>query len=159
MERGTPEEVSDKKASDDERARWRELRTRLAGPPPPPSGAPASAARKHVRVLKKLRVSYAPVQSLSVAFSEEVGAGGLRLQLKQHVDVGTQFVLRLELAGAGDPDPLTVTARVAWVRRDGNHFQVGLELIGLRADERERIDAYALSAKDAPDPPPEAKKP
>ena len=110
-----------------------------------------------MRALKKLRVGYAPVKELGVSFSEEVGAGGLRLQSKQHVDVGAQFVLQLELAGASDPDPLTVAARAAWVRRDGNHFQVGLEFIGLRPDERERIDAYALSAKDQPDAQPDTK--
>jgi hypothetical protein len=50
------------------------------------------------------------------------------------------MVVRLEL---GEPGPLTLSARVAWCRRDGGHYLAGLELIGLRDDERERIEAWA----------------
>jgi len=157
VERGSDEElvaefsalsakVSDKQATDAERARWRELRTRLASPQQPPRGAPPSTpVRKHARVVRKLRFAFAPSNQMRVAFAEEVGAGGLKLTMNEHVEVGTQLVLRLELAGPLDADPLLVLAKVAWVKRDGNHFGVGLEFVSLKPEDRERVEAWAHS--------------
>jgi hypothetical protein len=169
VERGTAEElaefaalsakVSDKHATEAERARWRELREKLAGPKPPPRPRPGAAPpppRKHARAIKKLRLSFAHVKEMTRAFSEEVGAGGLRLVMSQHVEIGTKLVVRLELKGAGDPDPLIVAAKVVWTNREGNHYQVGLEFEGLRTDERERIEAYAHSTRDVVAPAPAA---
>lgn len=169
-ERGTPEDleefatlsarIADKKASDAERARWRELRVKLAPatPPAPRPGhsatedllplSPAARGRQHPRITKKLRFAYTAEKAMPIGFSDEVSAGGLRLTLHHHVDVGALFVLRLQLGGP-DAEPLGVTGRVAWVKRDGNHFAVGLEFVGLRPDERERIEAWAASAREA----------
>jgi hypothetical protein len=66
----------------------------------------------------------------------------LRIRVHHHVDVGITFVLRLELAGAGDPAPLMVAAQCVWCRQEGRHYLVGLEFTGLRPDERERIEAF-----------------
>jgi hypothetical protein len=146
--------IADRKATEAEHVRWRELRTRLARPPAPaPSRGPPP--RAHPRVTKKLRFSYTAEKAMPVGFTDEVSAGGMRMTLHHHVDDGALFLLRLQLAGPTDPDPLSVTAKVVWTRRDGNHFQVGLEFVGLRPDEKERLEAYALSVKDVP--PPDAK--
>ncbi|MCU1276578.1 MAG: hypothetical protein JWM53_124 [bacterium] len=130
--------VSAKTADEAERARWRELRTRLAKPTPPlPS---PQIARQHARAPKKLKVEFAPVTSLHATFTEEVSAGGLKLRVQGHVEAGTMMIVRLEL---GEPGPLTLSARVAWCKRDGGHYLAGLEFVDLRADERERIEAWA----------------
>jgi hypothetical protein len=162
--RGTPEEVaefaalsakvSDKQATEEERVRWRELRTRLAGPPPPPSHLKPAPQRAHARVTRKLKLAYVPVKTMTVTFSDEVGGGGLRFIVHDHVDVGTTLVMRLELAGA-DAEPLATLARVAWVKREGNHYQVGVEFVGLKPEDRERVEAYAH----ATDPKPADPKP
>lgn len=134
--------VSDRTATEEERARWRELRTRLA--PPPPAPPPPKTARKEQRSQRKLKVAFAPLTSMHVAFTEEVSAGGVRLRVQGHLDAGTPVVVRLEL---GPPGPLTVAGRVAWCRRDdGGHFWAGIDFDGLREDERERIAAWTLSA-------------
>lgn len=135
--------VSDKKATEAELVRWRELRAKLAGPPPPPDKQPAPQ-RGHSRVTRKLKLSYVPVKDMSVSFSDEVGGGGLRFIVHEHVDVGTTLVMRLELAGA-EAEPLTTLARIAWVKRAGNHFQVGVEFVGLKPEDRERVEAFAHS--------------
>jgi hypothetical protein len=145
---GSPEElaefqalslkVSAKTADDAERLRWRELRVRLAKATPPVP--PPQVERSHARAQKKLKVELAPVSSLHATFTEEVSGGGIKLRVPGHLEIGTMMVVRLELGG---PGPLTVSARVAWCRRDGGHYTAGLEFVELRADERERIEAWA----------------
>ena len=133
--------VSAKTADEAERARWRELRTRLAKATPPVP--PPQIARQHARAQKKLKVELAPLSALHATFTEEVSGGGIKLRVQGHLEIGTLMVVRLEL---GEPGPLTVTARVAWCRRDGGHYTAGLEFVELRADERERIEAWAAVA-------------
>ena len=52
--------------------------------------------------------------------------------------------------GGVDAEPLTTVARVAWAKRDGENFQIGVELVGLNAEERERIEAYAHAPSPKP---------
>ena len=137
--------VSDKTATEPERARWRELRTRLARPQPPP--LPPQVARQHARTQKKLKVEYAPLTSMHATFTEEISPGGIKLRVQGLIEIGTPMVVRLEL---GEPGPLTLSARVAWCRRDGGHYFAGLELVGLRDDERERIEAWTAVASPPP---------
>ena len=137
--------VSEKTANEAERARWRELRTRLAKPQPPPM--PPLIARQHARAQKKLKVELAPLTALHATFGEEVSAGGLKLRVPGHLEPGTMMVVRLEL---GEPGPLTLSARVAWCKRDGGHYLLGLEFSGLRDDERERIEAWTQLASAPP---------
>jgi len=137
--------VSARTATDDERARWRELRAKLAPPAVPPPRPSGPQRREHARATRKLKVGYAPVSALQATFTEELSAGGLKLRVPARLEPGTAMVLRLEL---GDPGPLTLAARVAWCQRDGGHFLVGVELIGLRDDERERLEAWAVSGAD-----------
>jgi hypothetical protein len=139
--------VSAKTASDAEKARWRELRIRLAKPPPVPP--PPQVAREHTRAQKKLKVQFTPLQSMAATFTEEVSPGGLKLRVSSHVDTGTVMVVRLEL---GPPAPLTLTARVVWCRREGGHYFVGVEFVDLRDEERERIEAWTALATAAPPP-------
>jgi hypothetical protein len=131
--------VSDKTASEGERARWRELRAKLAAPPPAPPALP----RQHARAPRKLKVQLAPLSALHATFTEEVSAGGVKLRVPGRLEEGAVMVVRLDL---GEPGPLTVSARVAWCKRDGGHYLVGLEFVGLREDERERLEAWTISA-------------
>ena len=133
--------VSDKTATDAERARWRELRIRLA--PPPPVPAPPKLARKEARAPRKLKVELVPMSALHATFTEEVSAGGIKLRVPGLLEPGTAVLVRLEL---GPPGPLVVTARVAWCGRDGGHFWAGLDFDGLREEDRERIAAWTVSA-------------
>jgi len=137
--------VSAKTASDAEKARWRELRAQLAKPPPVPP--PPQVARQHARAQKKLKVEFTPLQSMHATFTEEISPGGLKLRVPAPLDTGALMVVRLEL---GEPGPLTLTARVAWCKRDGGHYLAGLEYVGLRDDERERIEAWAAVAATPP---------
>jgi len=137
--------VSAKTASDAEKARWRELRAQLAKPPPVPP--PPQVARQHARAQKKLKVEYAPLGSMHATFTEEVSPGGIKLRVQGLIEIGTPMVVRLEL---GEPGPLVLSARVAWCRRDGGHYFAGLELVGLRDDERERIEAWTALATPPP---------
>lgn len=146
--------VAEKKASAEDVARWRTLRKELAGPlkPAPPSPGKIDS-RKDVRTTRKLRVGYSAARDMPVTFTDEVGAGGLRLTLPQPADVGALFAVRLELAGQGDPDAPLVLARVVWCKRDGNRFAVGLEFVGVKPEDRERIEAWAHAGQ-APAAPP-----
>lgn len=133
--------VSAKTASEEERARWRELRAKLAPPPPVPK--PPHLQRQHARSAKKLKVEYAAVTAMQSTFTEEVSAGGLKLRVSSHLEPGTPMVVRLEL---GEPGPLTVSARVAWCKRDGGHYLAGLDFGSLHDDEKERIVAWTVNA-------------
>jgi hypothetical protein len=135
--------VSEKTADDGERARWRELRAQLRTSAAPRSAThglddtPAPASRR----TRKLKVAYAAVEELHATFTEQLSSSGLELRLSQHVKPDTTMLVRLEL---GPPAPLVLTARVAWCRRDGGHFVAGLELVGVREEERERIEAWLV---------------
>ena len=50
--------IASKEATDAERARWRELRAKLAPPPSPPPLKAGAKVREHARAIKKLRFSY-----------------------------------------------------------------------------------------------------
>ena len=138
--------VSEKTATEPERARWRELRLKLARPQPPPP-PPPQVERQHARSQKKLKVEYTPIGAMQATFTEEVSPGGIKLRVHGLLEIGTPMVVRLEL---GEPGPLVLSARVAWCRRDGGHYFAGLELVGLRDDERERIEAWTALATPPP---------
>jgi PilZ domain len=144
--------VAATEATPEELARWRALRTQLAGKPvaaaraapaPSPSG---EERREHARMPRKLRVAWVALSELTVTFSDELSAGGLRLKSPRHVEPGAELVLRLEPAGGGEP--LTTVARVAWSKREGGHYTLGIDLARLRPDERDRVEA--MMHADAP---------
>ena len=140
-------------ATGEEMQRWRELRNQLAGPPVPPARQPAATPRAHARVARKVRVSFAPLKALTVAFSEEVSAGGLRLTVPALYEPGAELLLRIELDGPGDPEAITAIGRVVWCQRHGGHYQAGLEFVGLQPHERERLEAHAHSVSEEPTDP------
>lgn len=142
--------VATGEASEAEMQRWRELRNVLAGPPPPPARTPPAKPRAHARLARKVRVLYQPVKAMGVTFTEEVSAGGLRLNVAEMLEVGAALLVRLELAGPGDPDAVTSLARVVWCKREGGHYAVGLELVGLQPHERERLEANAHTSREPP---------
>jgi len=141
--------VAAESATEAELLRWRDLRNQLAGPPAPPSRMPPAKPRAHARVVRKIRVLFHPVKAMSVTFTEEVSAGGLRLNVTEMLEVGTALLVRVELAGPGDPDAVTSLARVAWCQREGGHYVAGVELVGLQPHERERLEANAHSPREA----------
>ncbi len=127
--------VSDKIATDEEKARWRELRAQLVKPLPPADSS--SVQRREARHTRKLKVEIAPVEAMHATFSDDVSASGVRLRVPGMLRDGAMVVLRLEL-----DMPMTVAGRVAWCRRDGGHYIAGVEFEDLRHDERERIEAW-----------------
>ena len=133
--------VSDKSATDDERARWRELRAQLAPHAAKPV-QPGQTPRSHPRAGKKLRVHYAAVPEMTVSFTDEVGGGGLRLRAQRHYDPGTLLVLHVDVAQPPST-AITVEARVVWSRREGGHFAVGVEFVDLSPVDAERLEALA----------------
>jgi hypothetical protein len=139
-------QIANKRATDPERERWRELRAKLAPPPAPAPLRAGAKPREHARATKKLRFCYTAEKAMPVSFTDEISAGGLRMTLHHHVDVGSLFILRLQLGGT-EQDPLTVTGRAAWVKRDGNHFAVGIEFVNVRPEDKERIEAWVVGAK------------
>ncbi len=139
--------VSERTATEAERNRWRELRTLLARPIPTPM--PSQVPRQHARAAKKLKVEFAPLSTLHATFTEEISPGGLKLRVPALLETGIDVVVRLEL---GAPGPLTLSARVAWCKRDGGHYLAGLEFVGLRDDERERIEAWSTVSATTPPP-------
>jgi hypothetical protein len=128
--------VSDKTASDEERTRWRELRAELAAQKPTPPLPPGSTPRAHDRATRKLKLHYAPLNEMTISFTDEVGGGGLRLRAQKHLEVGTLLVLKIDAT-----PPLTLEARVVWCKREGGHFAVGVEFVDVPAAEAERLEA------------------
>ena len=130
--------VSDKTATEEERARWRDLRTELSKPAPPTMAG--QTPRAHARVARKLRVHYATVAEMSMAFTDDIGGGGLRFRTHKILENGTPMVVHLDVPDAKDA-PLTLEARVAWSKREGGHYLVGVELVNLPPAEAERLAA------------------
>lgn len=131
-------------ADDAEKARWRELRSRLTDrsatdPGPPPQ------ERRDVRVTAKLRLGYAPVSEMAVSFADNIGEGGLQFTMQRHVAVGELVLLHVVLGAT----PLILLSRVVWSTREGGHFKVGVEFLATGLHEREQIDAYVALARQA----------
>jgi hypothetical protein len=138
--------VSDKTATDAERARWRELRALLAPHRAPPAAPPGQTPRAHPRSGQKLRVQWTAVPEMIVSFTDEVGGGGLRFRAPRHYEPGTLLVLRIEVAQTPAAASLTVSARVVWSRREGGHYAVGVEFVDLSAADAERLEALSHKA-------------
>jgi hypothetical protein len=122
--------VSDKSASEEERARWRTLRNELA----------AGQRRAHRRARRKLRVHYAAVAEMALSFTDDVGAGGLRFRSHRRIEPGTMLVLHLD-SPTEKSAALTLEARVTWSQREGGHFAIGVELPNLPPADVERLKA------------------
>jgi plasmid stabilization system protein ParE len=132
--------VSAKSATEEERARWRELRTELAKPALPPQ--PGQTARAHPRTAaRKLRVHYATVAELAITFSDDFGSGGLRFRTHKHIEPGMTMVVHLDVPNMPAVPPLTLEAKVVWSKREGGHYLVGVELVNLPPAEAERLAA------------------
>ena len=84
---------------------------------------------------------------MHVTFTDEFGAGGLRLTLMQPAEIGALFAVRLDLSGPTDPDPPHVFTKVVWCKREGNHYAAGLEFVRLRPEDHERIEAWSHAGK------------
>ena len=58
----------------------------------------------------------------------------------------------VSLRPEGDPTQVhaaltaAVAAQVAWCKRDGGHYLAGVEFVQLRDEDKERIEAWAISA-------------
>jgi hypothetical protein len=126
-------------ATDEERLRWREMSPRVRKLPS--ETQPGLGPRGSERVQKKLRVGYSRVADLKITFTSDLGAGGLRVRSPQLLPDGTQLVLQLHVGESGE-EPITVIGKVAWSKRSGNGFDVGVEFVELSAEQKERIEAY-----------------
>ena len=129
--------VSDKTATEAEKARWRELRSVLQPKKAVPV-VPGQTPREHPRASHKLRLHYAIVPEMTVAFTDEIGGGGLRLRAQKHLDPGTAMVLQIDLESG---HALTTCAHVIWCKREGGHFLVGVEFRDLPPAEAEQLEA------------------
>lgn len=80
----------------------------------------------------------------------DIGAGGLRLPIKEKVKAGVLIELRISLAK--DTDPFFGLAKVAWqdleAKKDekGNaYYETGIEFIRVGINNRKRIVKYITS--------------
>lgn len=122
-------------ASDQERARWEELKSDVY----PPSDE-HDQPRKHARGPVAVEVRFDSTKKLSQAyFSFDLGAGGFGLELPDTYEVDTELVLELTLPG--DAEAISIRSRVAWT---GDAGVVGFQFLDLDPKLRNRIDALVL---------------
>ncbi len=94
----------------------------------------------------------------SKAIGENISGGGVMLEQENSFHAGTVFYLEIYLQLNPTEDTIYSTptkAKVVWVNRKenvskelgSNKYQIGLEFIEMKAEDRERIIGYVERAK------------
>jgi diguanylate cyclase (GGDEF)-like protein len=97
----------------------------------------AHTKRRHHRADLALAVRFESQEALIEAYTDDVGAGGLRLVVDGEFGAGQVIDLCVSLPN--DPQPVQATAVVVWARR--HEHVVGVEFIEMTYADRERIEA------------------
>jgi uncharacterized protein (TIGR02266 family) len=70
--------------------------------------------REDTRVKKVLSLKYKDREAFIEAYAANASSGGLFIKTEKPLDVGCQFVLKLQIPDA--PDPLQIKSEVRWIR-------------------------------------------
>ncbi|HET7788986.1 MAG TPA: PilZ domain-containing protein [Myxococcales bacterium] len=126
------------KLLDSQRARWRELTTRLLGSIR--EHQTFTPERQYLRAPVELEVDIlAPDEMASLATST-IGAGGLSIRIAEEIPTGTQVDLSIKLPGRRVP--LLAKGQVVWSYPGA----VGVAFVDLFQHDREHLEALAVQA-------------
>ena len=118
-------------ATEVERARWEELKREILS-----QQEGAAGRRRFQRAPIKAEVRFETREDFILANTEELGAGGLGIELPGEFEIGQEVDLSLTLPG--EKAPMALKAQVVWT---GEPHWVGFEFVDVPREVQDRIDA------------------
>ena len=108
--------------------------------------------RKFLRVTKKHKISYAPqdrIENLQDCTIIDVSRKGMQIVFPEKIDLGSIVCLQLPVAVPEELAAITINAQLKWIKKEGNNFIGGIELIDKLDDEQfeKLLIGYTLSEK------------
>ena len=111
-----------------------------------------SDKRKFLRVTKKRKTYYSPqekIENLQDCTIIDVSRKGMQIVFLEKIDLGAIICLQLPVAVPGELAATTINAQLKWIKKRGNNFIGGIELIENLDDEQfeKLLIGYTLSEK------------
>ena len=111
-----------------------------------------SDKRKFFRVTKKHKISYAPqdrIENLQDCTIIDVSRKGMQIVFPEKIDLGAVICLQLPVAVPEELAAITINAQLKWIKKQGNNFIGGIELLDQLDDEQfeKLLIGYTLSEK------------
>ena len=111
-----------------------------------------SDKRKFLRVTKKRKTYYSPqekIENLQDCTIIDVSRKGMQIVFPEKIDLGAIICLQLPVAVPGELAATTINAQLKWIKKKGNNFIGGIELIENLDDEQfeKLLIGYTLSEK------------
>ena len=97
---------------------------------------PKASGRKSWRIQGRFRVTSRELPNFA-GMTLDVSSGGMMLQVQAPLHEGKVLNLRVE---TGDDNPLEFQGTVRWCRQEGKNYVVGVQLLGVRDEQRERLE-------------------
>jgi uncharacterized protein (TIGR02266 family) len=137
--------------SDDEREEWFALKDVIEQEVFPDSAPPPSSRRDSLRVPTSMDVTFEDAQGFERAYLRNISEGGVYLETKSPLPMGTRFDLASTIADSGEAVKLRV--EVVWVNSNpspssGLKPGVGVAWLDLPADEKALIKSIVHRALD-----------
>lgn len=116
-------------------------------PPPVPESMPAAIPGKD-QASPMVRME---LDSEPLAFAQDLGDDGVFIQTADPLDLGEQFVLKLQLAKG--EEPVEVTCKVIWTNKYGKESRnlrrgMGVRFLNLSPQLQSRVEEYIRSRRD-----------
>jgi len=99
--------------------------------------------RQDVRAAIELKVEYKRLNTFFADYTKNISKGGTFIKTKKPLDVGTEFVFKLQVPSL--PAPLQLRGQVKWIVPDGStdpgqSAGMGIRFIYSSDEERARIE-------------------
>lgn len=98
--------------------------------------------RQDARAAIELKVEYKRLNTFFADYTKNISKGGTFIKTKKPLDVGTEFIFKLQVPSL--PAPLELRGQVKWVVEDGaaagESAGMGIRFIYSSDDERARIE-------------------
>jgi hypothetical protein len=106
--------------------------------------------RKFLRITKKRRASYSPqekIENIQDCTIIDVSRKGMQIVFPEKIDLGAIICLQLPVAVPEELAAITINAQLKWIKKKGNDFIGGIELIDKLDDEQfeKLLIGYTLS--------------
>ena len=128
--------------------RWRDLEDALSEQIFKEQAREGDERRRHLRVPTRMLVQYRTTDQLKEAVASKVSRGGLFINTPFAPDVGTTFMLIIQIDETGESVevPCEVVSTNVDSALSSRHLGMGVKFIGLGSDQRRAVDELFAAA-------------
>lgn len=103
--------------------------------------------RRYRRFSLNLKVEFRVLESLKpykISATEDASEAGIRIGLPEYIEPNTRLELILKIPG--EPKPMMVLGRVAWVKKESGErfFITGIHIVHMKDEDRKKLYHYAF---------------